>query len=140
MKINTQIYGQFLINGVNNFTGTYFADLVDGLSHDSVWRHLNGSKLPSKAIWERAQGEILYSKRGYLIFDDYVLDKSSSKSIELARWQYSGTEHDTVMGIGVVNCVYYNPEAERYWVIDARIYQPEQDGKKKYACTITKTP
>jgi len=36
------------------------------------------------------------------------------------------------MGIGVVNCVYYNPELDRYWVIDARIYQPDQDGKKKY--------
>src|SRR3981081_988724 len=36
------------------------------------------------------------------------------------------------MGIGVVNCVYYNPECDRYWVIDARIYQPDQDGKKKY--------
>ena len=37
------------------------------------------------------------------------------------------------MGIGVVNCIYYNPELNRYWVIDARIYQPDQDGKKKYA-------
>jgi len=36
------------------------------------------------------------------------------------------------MGIGVVNCVYYNPELDRYWVIDFRIYQPDQDGKKKY--------
>ena len=67
-----------------------------------------------------------------MLFDDSVLDKSSSKKIELARWQYSGTKHDTVMGIGVVNCIYYNPELNRYWVIDARIYQPDQDGKKKY--------
>ena len=51
-----------------------------------------------------------------------MLDKSGSKKIELARWQYSGTTHDTVMGIGVVNCLYYNPELDRYWVIDVRIY------------------
>ena len=31
-----------------------------------------------------------------------------------------------------MNCVYYNPELDRYWVIDARIYQPDKDGKKKY--------
>ena len=43
----------------------------------------------------------MYSKNGYLLFDDSVLDKSSSKKIELARWQYSGTEHCTVMGIGI---------------------------------------
>ena len=48
------------------------------------------------------------------MFDDSVLDKSGSKKIELARWQYSGTEHDTVMGVGVVNCIYYNPELDRY--------------------------
>lgn len=132
MKITTQSYGQFLINGVNNFTGTYFSKIVEGLEHDSVWRHLNGSKLPSKTIWERIKQDIVYSKRGYLIFDDSVLDKSASKKIQLARWQYSGTVHSTVMGIGVVNCVYYNPDLDRYWIIDARIYQPDQDGKKKY--------
>ena len=36
------------------------------------------------------------------------------------------------MGIGIVNCVYYNPDLDRYWIIDACIYQPDQDGKKKY--------
>lgn len=132
MKITTQDYGQFLINGVNNFTATYFSEIVEGLKHDSVSRYLNGSKLSSKAVWERVKNEIVYSKRGYLLFDDSVLDKSGSKKIELARWQYSGTTHDTVMGIGVVNCIYYNPELDRYWVIDFRIYQPDQDGKKKY--------
>ena len=67
-----------------------------------------------------------------MIFDDSVLDKSYSKKIEIARWQYSGNTHQTVMGIGIVNCIYYNPEIDRYWIIDERIYQPEQDGKKKY--------
>jgi hypothetical protein len=132
MKVTTQNYGQFLINGVNNFTGTYFSKIVEGLEHDSVWRHLNSGKLPSKVIWERVKPDIVYSANGYLIFDDSVLDKSGSEKIELARWQYSGTVHDTVMGIGIVNCVYYNPDIERYWVIDARIYQPDQDNKKKY--------
>ena len=132
LRVTTQSYGQFLINSVTNFTGTYFADIVDDLKHDSVWRHLNGSQLRSKAIWARVCSDIQYSKNGYLLFDDTVLDKSARKKIELARWQYSGTTHQTVMGIGVVNCVYYNPDLDRYWVIDARIYQPEQDGKKKY--------
>ena len=130
MIITTQDYGQFLINGVNNYTGTYFAKIVEGLEHDSVWRHLNGAKLPSKVIQERVSEDIIYSSNGYLLFDDSVLDKSGSKKIELARWQYSGTEHDTVMGVGIVNCVYYNPELGRYWVIDARIYQPDEDGKR----------
>lgn len=132
MRVTTQTYGQFLVNGVDNFTGTYFAEIVEGLKHDSVWRHLNGGKLPSKAIWERVSRDIVYSEKGYLLFDDSVLDKSGSKKIELARWQYSGNVHRTGMGIGIVNCVYYNPDLDRYWIIDARIYQPDQDGKKKY--------
>ena len=98
MIVTTQDYGQFLINGVNNYAGTYFSKIVEGLEHDSVWRHLNGSKLPSKVIWERVSEDIIYSLNGYLFFDDSVLDKNSSKKIKLARWQYSGTEHDTVMG------------------------------------------
>ena len=116
LRVTTQSYGQFLINSVTNFTGTYFADIVDDLKHDSVWRHLNGSQLRSKAIWARVCSDIQYSKNGYLLFDDTVLDKSARKKIELARWQYSGTTHQTVMGIGVVNCVYYNPDLEPVFI------------------------
>lgn len=132
MQVTTLTYGQFLVNGVGNFTGTFFADTVEGLEHDSVWRYLNRVKLPSKVIWERVKDDIVYSPDGCLLFDDSVLGKTGSEKIELARWQYSGTVHETQMGIGVVNCVYYNPELGRYWIIDARIYQPDQDGKKKY--------
>ena len=132
MKVTTQEYGQFLINGVKNYTATYFSEIVEGLKHDSVSRYLNGSKLKSKVIWERVKEDILYSEQGYLLFEDSVHDKSSSKKIEVARWQYSATSHATVMGIGIVNCLYYNPDLNRYWLINARIYQPDQDGKKKY--------
>lgn len=132
MKITTQDYGQFLLNGVNNFTGTHFADIVEGLEHDSVWRHLNGSKLSSKVIWEGVHKDIEFSEKGYLLFDDSVQPKPRSKKIGLARWQYSGTTGDVMMGIGIVNCVYYNPDIDRYWIIDARVYDPDQDGKKKY--------
>ena len=31
----------------------------------------------------------------------------------------------------MVNLVYYNPDIKKYWVIDYRIYQPDQDGKSK---------
>ncbi len=36
-----------------------------------------------------------------------------------------------VKGIGVVNCVYVNPDTEQFWVIDFRIYDPDGDGKTK---------
>ena len=59
MIITTQDYGQFLINGVNNYTGTYFAKIVEGLEHDSVWRYLNGAKLLSKVIWKIVSEDII---------------------------------------------------------------------------------
>lgn len=76
MKLTTQMYGRFLVHGVKNFTVTYFSEIVAGLQHDSVWRFLNGSKLRSKVIWEKAKQDIVYSKQGYLIFDNSVLYKS----------------------------------------------------------------
>jgi hypothetical protein len=68
---------------------------------------------------------------GYIIFDDSVLDKRYSQEIEMVRRQYSGNEHGVVKGIGVVSCVYVNPQFKRFWVVDYRIFNPDVDGKTK---------
>jgi hypothetical protein len=60
-----------------------------------------------------------------------VLDKSHSHKIELVRLQYSGNAHELIKGIGVVNCVYFNPDTEQFWLIDYRIFPPDNDGKTK---------
>jgi hypothetical protein len=39
-------------------------------------------------------------------------------------------------GIGVVSCVYVNPETGQFWVIDYRIYEPDEDGKTKLAPVV----
>ncbi len=49
----------------------------------------------------------------------------------VTRRQYSGNEHRVLRGIGVVSCVYVNPETGQFWVIDYRIYEPDEDGKTK---------
>lgn len=60
-----------------------------------------------------------------------VLDKSFSFAIEGVRRQYSGNQHAVIKGIGLVNCVYYNPELNRFWVLDYRLFDPDRDGKSK---------
>ena len=35
------------------------------------------------------------------------------------------------MGIGVVSLVYYNPDIDKFWVIDYRIFSPDHDGATK---------
>ena len=75
--------------------------------------------------------DMFFLEDQYVIFDDTVLEKRNTKKIEIARNQYSGAKGKVTTGIGVVSLVYYNPEIDRYWVIDYRIYQPDQDGKSK---------
>ena len=37
----------------------------------------------------------------------------------------------TFRGIGIVTCVYVNPDIDKFWVIDHRIYDPQRDGLNK---------
>lgn len=131
MQITAISYGQFLVNSQTNFTGTYFAQTVDELEHDSVYRYLKHDHLTPRLIWEKAQKTIVFSPNGKLIFDDTVLDKNHSRVIEGARSQWSGNAHHVVTGIGVVNCLYYNPDLDQFWVVDFRVFDPNRDGKTK---------
>jgi hypothetical protein len=36
-----------------------------------------------------------------------------------------------INGISVVTCVYVNPEVDRFWIIDYRIYHQPTDGRQK---------
>jgi hypothetical protein len=65
------------------------------------------------------------------VFDDTVLDKQHSFAIDLVRRQSSGNAHGVIKGIGVVTCVYVNPELDQFWLLDYRIYDPNGDGKSK---------
>jgi Transposase DDE domain len=124
-------YCQFLLVSQTNYTLTYFAEHSQGFSHDAVKRYLEEDKLTARLVWENVRGQVVRSESGYLAFDDTVLDHNSSFKIELVRRQYSGNAHDVIKGIGVVTCVYINPELDQFWVIDYRIYDPDGDGKTK---------
>ena len=74
---------------------------------------------------------LVFSARGYVLFDDTVLDKHHRRHIELVRRQYSGNAHGVITDIGLVNCVYVNPETDQFWLLDYRFFAPEADGKIK---------
>lgn len=131
MKPTRHDYCQFLLSTQVNYTQTYFADHHQHFSHDAINRYLGDDKITPSVVWEMAKDRIEFSKDAYLVFDDSVLDKSHSRYIELVRLQYSGNEHGLIKGIGVVNCLYVNPVTGHYWIIDWRIYAPQEDGKSK---------
>jgi hypothetical protein len=131
MKVTTQMYGQFLVNTPINVTGTYFADTAGGFAHDRVSDFLKHSKLTPRIIRDKALSEIPQSPHGFILFDDTVIDKDFSFDIEMVRSQYSGNAHDVIKGIGVVTCVYYQPDTDEFYAIDYRIFDPERDGQSK---------
>ena len=124
-------YCQYLLVSQINYTLTYFADHCEQFSHDAINRYLCSERVTPRLIWENVRGQVLLTPHGYVLFDDTVLDKNSSFAIELVRRQYSGNTKTGIKGIGVVTCVYVNPDTEQFWLIDYRIYDPDGDGKSK---------
>ena len=86
-----------------------------------VKQYLEHDRLTTSQLWAQVKPDIVASNNGYIIFDDTVLDKQHSRKIDSVRWQYSGNAHGVIRGIGIVNCVYVNPDTEQFWVIDFRI-------------------
>ena len=126
-------YCQFLLSSQVNFTQTYLAEHNEYYSHDQMNRFLRQDKITPRLVWENVKEDLVVSEEGYVLFDDVVLDKRHSRKSEIVRRQWSGNEKRIIRGIGVVTCVYVNPETEQFWVIDFRLYDPEGDGKSKLA-------
>ena len=122
---------QYLLNSHTNYTITNLASHLDNISHDTINRYLRIESLNSQDLWRNVKEEIVQDTEAYLIFDDTVINKKYANKIELVRRQYSGNEHQVIRGIGIVNCIYFNPQNEEFWIIDYRIYDPESDNKTK---------
>lgn len=131
MKTTSHLYCQYLLSSQINYTCTNLADHFADLSHDDVARFLKEEKLTPRMLWEKVSPLFNSRLEGYLIFDDVVLEKIHSSKIQGVRRQYSGNQHGIIKGIGVVNCVYYDPVADQFWVIDYRLFDPDRDGKTK---------
>jgi hypothetical protein len=124
-------YCQYLLASQINYTLTNFAEHAEEFSHDAANRYLAGDEIRPRLVWENVKGQVIQTPYGFLVFDDTVIDKNFSKNIELVRSQYSGNAHKVIKGIGVVTCVYVNPQIDQFWIIDYRIYDPDGDGKSK---------
>jgi hypothetical protein len=130
-RITRVDYCQFLLSSQINYTLTYFADHHQGFSHDLINHYLRREKMTPRLLWENIAGDIIVSPNGYVLFDDTIVDKNFSHCIELVRRQWSGNAKSVIKGIGVVTCVYVNPDINDFWAIDYRLYAPQDDGKSK---------
>jgi hypothetical protein len=124
-------YCQYLLSTQTNYTLTNYAEHKTKVSHDLVNLFLKTEHLTASDVWRHVKSNIIQSPHGYIVFDDTVLDKSHSRKIDSVRWQYSGNVHQVIRGIGLLNCIYINPETKQFWVIDYRVFDPDKDGKTK---------
>lgn len=129
-KCSKELYCQFLIAAQTNFTATGCSSALPDTAHDSVTRFLSERKLTPNILWEYAR-KFVHLDSGVLIVDDTVLDHPYGEDIELVRWQYSGTHHDVVRGIGVTTLLWSTSTLEEHIPTDFRIYSPQDDGKTK---------
>ena len=130
-RVTRLAYCQYLLVSQLNYTLTNYADHTENFSHDMAKRYLAGDVVRPRLVWENVGDQVVSSPYGFIVFDDTVLDKRHSRRIELVRRQYSGNAHGVIKGIGVVTCVYVNPQLDQFWIIDYRIYDPDGDGKTK---------
>jgi len=92
---------------------------------------LRGEQITPRQVWGNVRNDLKLSENGHIVFDNTVADKQHSFQIKPARRQWSDNEKKVIKGIGIVTCVYINPEENAFWIIDYRIYDPERDGKTK---------
>ncbi len=124
-------YCQYLLSSQINYTLANFAEHAQQFSHDQINRSLAGERIAPHLVWETMQSQVVLAPDGYLIFDDTVADKHYSRQMAVVRRQWSGNAHRVIRGIGIVTCVYLNPQTQQFWIIDYRIYDPDSDGKSK---------
>ena len=124
-------YCQYLLSSQVNYTLTNFADHSQHFSHDQLNRFLRDDKLTPRLVWEQVKDSIVLSPNGYVLFDDTVAAKNYSFALELVRRQYSGNAQAVIKGIGIVTCVYVNPDTNQFWLINYRLFAPDVDGKSK---------
>ena len=82
-KLTHWDYCQYLLVSQVNYTQTHFADHSEKLSHDRVNRLMREEKLTPRELRQMVRNELILSENGYILFDDTVLDKNYSFSIEL---------------------------------------------------------
>lgn len=129
-KCNEYLYVQFLLSAQNNFSCSELGRVSPkSMAHDAPTRSLKREKLTPRILWKNARAHV-DARTGYLVADDTVIDKPRSQDIQLVKWQYSGTHHDVVKGIGLETLL-WTKDGDEHIPVDYRVYHPQSDGKTK---------
>lgn len=105
---------------------TRLAEIMEGLSHDSVNRFLMREQYKPKDLFDEIKLKINLVG-GILSGDDTVIDKphSNPKIIELIGYYYSGRHHRAVKGIQLIT-LYYTDVSGISVPVNYRIYNKQE--------------
>ena len=128
-KCSLDLFIDFLIATQKQYSGAELSKVApEELSHDAVSRWLAAADLSLDEFWLHAR-PLVNLQGGYLIIDDFLLDKPYSKIIPFVKAQYSGKHHRVVTGIAIVTLLW--TDGEKIVPVDYRIYNPSNEGKTK---------
>jgi len=129
-KCNLDTYTLFLL-AESKYSGcTRLAEILSGLSHDSVNRFLLRERYEPKDLFDEVKLDIDLIG-GTLSGDDTVIDKpySDPSLTELLGYFWSGKHHRVVKGIQLIT-LYYTDLSGKSVPLNYRIYN-KQEGKTK---------
>ncbi len=95
-------YCQYLLVSQINYTLTNFADHSGKFSHDRLNRYLGAERLTPRLVWDNVEGQIIRTPKGYVIFDDTVLNRTAPLPVRVVTANTVVTRTAWSKGIGVV--------------------------------------
>src|ERR1035438_5209955 len=81
LKTCLNLYCQYIMCSLTNFTATNLSEHCPGLSHDDVTRFLKNNHFTPSMLWKKIEPILVQSPNGYAIFDDSVQNKNYSNKI-----------------------------------------------------------
>ena len=125
-KCSKDLYCQFLIAAQTDYTATGMSDGYQGkLAHDAVTRWQRNTKLTPAQLWDEVE-PLVRKDAGFLVIDDMTIEKNRSYSLPMSSWHWSGSAHDVVRGLNVVNMLW--TAGEEHIPVDFRLYTKSDDG------------
>ena len=104
------LYSDYLLSSFGATTATGLSALVEGaVSHDQVTRFLSGAAYDAKTLWQQIKPLVrsIQQDDGVLIFDDTIQAKPHTDENDLICWHYDHSQHRSVKGLNLLNCVYH---------------------------------
>jgi len=110
MKIEMDLYTDYLLSSFGQVTATGLSNLLDGsLSHDKITRTLSGQEYSSKDLWKEVKTLVRdhENEDACLIFDDTIISKPYTDENDIISWHWDHSKNRNEKGINLLTAFYH---------------------------------